>query len=983
MSANLKKTEFTAQGSLDRIELLISQGKIDQATKELNRYKEESRVNPGSIKEGWVNFLSAKVAQENAEYNVARELALKSFDALRVSTENRKIGKILLLLSRIYSSLGEMDETESYARDALATFRRIRDRAGIFDCYNKLAWVLYVRGDYEKSAKYLKEAIESLRSHAAGNERVAMSLTRYSSNLARTYIKSGEWDDAADLLKTCIDENRLHNMRDSLVINLLSLGYLSILRRNQRQAWYCLEEAKHILEQSKQFRRESIIYQEYLGLYYMEFGELKKAVETLNKGISGAEEIAPQSALSSQLYRYRAQAFLALGDYARSTEDSEKALRTATKIGEKIEIAHSFRVLGISQFKLDQKEAGAEYLRKAEELFAGLSTKFDQALALLDFARENFIHGSEYEYRRAQAHLVTARFAFEEMEARYWVADSWLVEAELHSRFGRYDLALKGVEEAEALFGALGETEKTNSARLARHGLEKNLVDCALSPQNEFLLFKSYLSDNEYKNVRQGTLDENLEVLARRIGADHAFIGVYGSSVDDFRVLAAVKFGDDRARDLCRLLSQEQLQKLEGRPVFATAPDFAQANGLSAFLKKMQDATSVMIVPLQVSDQKIGLLLLQKDAAGLGGKFFGQKDINFAVAFSDVIAFKAIEAEQNALAEDNRRLRLQLEETCVFPNVITQDEEMLRMLERVLQVKDSPISILIEGETGCGKDLVAKTIHYNSVRAKKRFITVNCAALPETLLESELFGYKRGAFTSADRDKAGLFEEADGGTFFLDEIGEMPLSIQVKLLRVLEEQEVVRLGETSGRRVDVRVLSATNRDLKEAMEKGVFRQDLYYRLSALTLRIPSLRERSEDIPLLIEHFMNQSDRKVDLSPEVFNRLLEHSWPGNVRELENEIKKLVLLCDSSDVVDVNLLSKKFFKSTAQDSSPELPELDIKSDGFSLYGYLESFERKYLEQALKENKWVKKHAAATLKIPESTLRLKMKQYGIQKP
>jgi transcriptional regulator with GAF, ATPase, and Fis domain/predicted negative regulator of RcsB-dependent stress response len=983
MSANQENTKFTAVGSLEKAELLISQRKFDEAVKELDSFRSEYKPVRGSVADGSALLLAAKVALAKADYSTALELAQHSFEMLRTTTENKKLGDVQLLLSKIYSSTGNLDESESFARDALATFRRIRDRAGIFSCYNKLAWALQVRGEYDKAAKYLKEAIESLRSHSHDNEKVAISLTRYQANLARIYILTGNWDEASDLLQTCIEKNRLHNVKSSLVVNLLSLGYLCTLRRNQRQAWYCFEEVRHLLDQERQYRRESTILKEYLGRYYLEFGEHKKALEVLTSGITEAEAIAPQSSLSSQLHRYRAEVHVALGDYTRAAEDAEKAHQVARLIGEKIEVAHSLRILGIAKFRLDQIDVGVEYLRKAEEMFGELSDRFDRARALLDFATDGFVHNSEYEYRRAQAHIVSARFVFEELSARFATGESWTVEGSLHARFGRYDLALKALEEAEDLFGALGETERTRVVRLMRQDFEKRLVENALSQRNEFLLFRNYLTEGEYKNVRQGTLEENLDVLARRTGADRAFIGVFGGADEPVSILCAVRCGVDRVQTLCRSLTSDHIARLGGKPVFATAPDFANLNGLSQIMKGFPDVTSVIMLPLSVSDRKLGVLVLQKDVAGLGGRFFGQKDLNFAVAFADVIAFKAVECEQQKLAEDNRRLRLQLEDKCAFPNVITRSDEMLRMLDRVVQVKDSPISILIEGETGCGKDLLAKTIHYSSIRAKRRFVSVNCAALPETLLESELFGYKRGAFTGADRDKAGLFEEADGGTFFLDEIGEMPLSIQVKLLRVLEDQEVVRLGETTGRKVDVRVLSATNRDLKQAMESGIFRQDLYYRLSAMTLRIPPLRERREDIPLLIEHFLQQSERKVALSPEVLAMFVEYSWPGNVRELENEIKKLALLCDPTNTVDSSLLSKKFAKHTTGASLPDIPTVDISSSDFSLYNYLESFERTYLLKALSEHRWVKKHAASALKIPESTLRLKMKQYDIKQP
>ncbi len=983
MSANLSKTEHVAPGSLDHIELLISELRIDDAAQELENYRSRLKANPSPIAQGWERYLSARISLSRADYRTALELAKKSFDALRTTTENSKIGKILLLLAKISLALGDMEETESYTRDALAAFRRIRDRAGIFSCYNKLAYVHFVRGSYGKSAKYLRRTIDSLRGHAVENEKAAISLARYSANLARVYILTGDWDKAAELLEACIEKNHQYGVKRSLILNYLSLGYLSTLKRSQRHAWYCLEEARHLIEKEPQYLREAVILKEYLGKYYTEFGESEKAVKVLSAGMIEADQIAPDSALTSQLCRLRAEAFLSLGEFEDALADAERSLLVAEKLGEKVEIAHSLRLAGIAKVRLGEKKCGVRFLHKSEEAFSGLGDKYEKARALLDFATDGFVHDSEYDYRRAQAHIVTARFTFEELESRYYLAETWMVEAALHERYGKYDLALRAVEEAEGLFGSLGEIDRTRMVRAMRQAMESKLVDHALSPQNEFLLFKEYLNDNEYMNVRQGSLTANLDVLTRRIGADCAIVAIGNSADSGFKVLASVRLEDDRARSVLRQVRPSNINELNGRPVFASAPDFAGANGFSNLIDQFPEATSVMLLSLRISDRETGMLLLTRDAASLGGKFFGQRDLNFAVAFSDVIVFKAIEQEQQELAEDNRRLRQQLGEKCAFPNIVTRDETILRLLDRVVQVKDSPISILIEGETGSGKDLIASALHYNSIRAGKRFISVNCAALPETLLESELFGYKRGAFTGADRDKAGLFEEADGGTFFLDEIGEMPLSIQVKLLRVLEDQEVVRLGETSGRKVDVRVLSATNRDLKVAMAEGVFRQDLYYRLSALTLKIPPLRDRRSDIPLLIDHFMEKSERQIRFDPEAARKLIEYSWPGNVRELENEIRKLVLLCDSSGVVDTDLLSRKFTRDQSASEAPDIPELDISANGFSLYSYIEEFEKKYLTKALSQHNWVKKHAAAALKIPESTLRLKIKQYGIQKP
>jgi transcriptional regulator with PAS, ATPase and Fis domain len=270
------------------------------------------------------------------------------------------------------------------------------------------------------------------------------------------------------------------------------------------------------------------------------------------------------------------------------------------------------------------------------------------------------------------------------------------------------------------------------------------------------------------------------------------------------------------------------------------------------------------------------------------------------------------------------------------------------------------------------------------LRRDKRFISVNCAALPETLLESELFGYRRGAFTGADRDKPGLFEEADGGTFFLDEIADMPLSVQAKILRVLEEKELVRLGESVPRKVDVRIVSATNKDLKLEMEERRFRQDLYFRLAALTYKLPSLADRREDIPLLVEHFLSGSNKRI--SAETMKSLVAYDWPGNVRELDNEIKKLVLLAGASETIPPDILSTKIFSDNRSKAAsdghfgPDVTGAVEFGEQYSLYDYLARHERQFIVKALKERNGVKKHAAALLNIPESSLRLKIKEYNI---
>jgi transcriptional regulator with GAF, ATPase, and Fis domain/uncharacterized protein HemY len=336
-----------------------------------------------------------------------------------------------------------------------------------------------------------------------------------------------------------------------------------------------------------------------------------------------------------------------------------------------------------------------------------------------------------------------------------------------------------------------------------------------------------------------------------------------------------------------------------------------------------------------------------------------------------------------------------------FDNVITQNGEMREVIEKLKQIRDYDISILLEGETGTGKDLIAKAVHYSGKRKDRRFIPVSCAALPETLLENELFGHKKGAYTGADKDETGLFEEAEGGTLYLDEIAEVPMSTQVKLLRAIEEKEIVRLGETTPRKINVRIISSTSKDLKKSIQDGIFRQDLYYRLNTFHIKIPPLKQRKEDIPLLVRHFLREYGSKAGnlkdfTTKEVVKRFSEYSWPGNVRELENELKRMVVLAQAgpSNGDPFSLLSERFYQFSEEIPSPLVggktdqlyPPGDMhqvaKTDA-SLFKKVEEFEKEKIIQALSQANWIKLRAAKLLGIPEATLRNKMKKYDIKIP
>jgi two-component system, NtrC family, response regulator PilR len=333
--------------------------------------------------------------------------------------------------------------------------------------------------------------------------------------------------------------------------------------------------------------------------------------------------------------------------------------------------------------------------------------------------------------------------------------------------------------------------------------------------------------------------------------------------------------------------------------------------------------------------------------------------------------------EKRHLRKENILLKREIESRTGFENFIGKSEPMQKIFSLIRQVADTKSTVLITGESGTGKELVARALHAHSSRNTHPFVTVNCGALPETLLESELFGYMKGSFTGAVANKQGLFEAANGGTIFLDEISTMTPALQVKLLRVLQEREFKRIGGTADIKVDVRVIAATNRELLADVSKGLFREDLFYRLNVIPIQLPSLRERKDDIPLLISYFLKKSSSGREpkkIAPEAMNRLLSHRWPGNVRELENTIERLSILA-SGDTIKLEYVPDSI---TSSPSGPELIPLDIPESGIDLESLLQNAERTMLYKALDKAGGVKTEAARILGLSFRSFRHRLQKF-----
>ncbi|HSW46254.1 MAG TPA: sigma 54-interacting transcriptional regulator [Phycisphaerae bacterium] len=394
----------------------------------------------------------------------------------------------------------------------------------------------------------------------------------------------------------------------------------------------------------------------------------------------------------------------------------------------------------------------------------------------------------------------------------------------------------------------------------------------------------------------------------------------------------------------------------------------------TAFFKGIDDKSSfttrgIIAAPMIKKDQTVGVVEVLNR---IGGEF-AESDLDLLLLFANLAASATSNAQAHErLKLENRGLRAGLDGGA---NIIGQSTALRQVLELCARVAGSNATVLILGETGTGKEIISRHIHANSQRRDKPFIAINCAALPETLLESELFGHEKGSFTGAIGQKIGRFELAHGGTLFLDEIGDISHSTQLRLLRVLQERELIRVGGIKTISCDVRVIAATNRDLTKAIQDGHFREDLYYRLNVFPIKTPPLRERREDIALLVDHFVKLAARQLNVpAPAVGNDALalltSYRWPGNIRELQNVTERAVLLIDGPTVEPQHLPRE------IVGDEPEL--LRDKSDS-SLWGY----EKALIQRALKEAGWNQTKAAKALGISRDNLRYRVKKYEIEKP
>ncbi len=919
----------------------------------------------------------AHVLTDTGSYRAARRYARYAYTVLRDTDDHRTVGQVGVTLGLIASRLGRSSEAIEWLQNAAATFRRIDDTDGLVAALNNLGLVYKNLQEWREATRFLEQALRL-------DERAGLyaRMRGHNQNLGIIRYRLGQWDLA--------EENFRHSLKISLetghlqgeAVALLALGRLSRRRRQFERAEEHFRRAAMLAAQVGA-QREQVLASEFLAELHLDRGDAGSAIALLEPALLEARGLAPSGDLAAEVETRLGLALLAGGRVDEAQAHLLQGAAIAERLGDRIEQAIAERALA----RLDAMRgnaAGIEMkLRASAQCFEQLGEPFELATSLAQWATDVALLPSSTRLRlRLDPVADAAKRAatlFRQLNVPPLAAESLLALARLEAEREHYDQALSLLEQAEQWLAESGDPDASERAEGLRRELERQYVAVSLSTCNEFRALEEANRLFRETSDMDAVLSQTVKLAVEHTGGDRGFVA-FSTGGGRLDVVAQHGLGRDRARRVLRVIEGiGGARIIESGPIFSSRVS-ADPRFHVALADALEGVGSLVCVPLNFPSQSVGLVYVDRLNDNLLGAF-KQRELNLLAVLANSAGVAIVEAQRSLLLAENRELRDKLKPSPGMDRIVSQSREMTNIITLLSKVGDSSATVLFMGETGTGKGLFAQVLHEVSNRRNRPFVQVNCAALPEQLLESELFGYVHGAFTGAVRDKTGLFEEAEGGTIFLDEIEKIPESVQAKLLHVLDRSEIRPVGATRNRKVDARVICATGCDLRERIKEGRFLEDLYYRLNDITVRVPALRERREDIPVLVQHFLAHYARQMEkqvagLDPDVMRLFLEYPWRGNVRELEKTLKRMVVLAEDGESLGLSLLPSELRETPV----PETPVL--KTNGRSLRNNISELEKKMIAEALDRTRWNKARAARDLGLSYPTLLAKIRTLQIER-
>ena len=940
-----------------------SKGQLEEAATALARSREFLKGAEFDLEYGIVLRCGAEVLIAQGQAESALRDADLAMDILKTGAAHAEYARAQTIAAECHARLGHAAEYEQLNLDALATYRRIEDQAGIANVYNNLGVAYKNACQWDKAVRALTQARDLCEKLG-----LTRKLARTLNNLGIVYTKTREFDEAITHLRRA--RRLVQQLGDmaTLVSVLNSMGRALVQAGRYAQAEKYLLQAR-VLAEKHHLARSQALADEFLGDMMLEQGRLDEARENYESGLRKARALAPKGDVVGELLRRIADLELRGGLRSQSIATARRALKICQGCGEEHEIGFIHRVMGRAYVALGRRRLAVESLQASVEAFEATRNPYELAWSRTLLAEAHMAQYGREALLRAAREAQAAVETFRRLEEDRGYCHAGIVLAQAHKGLGNHDDGLLVLYDLERICEECPDHGLLLQVRTLRKDFEGALVAGTSGAANQLNLFSELYA---LANPARG-FDEQLQTMLRslcsRTESSGAFVALMLPGHKEPLLKGAFGLEKSEALGLARTFVASGLTPYVSAHVQDTLaerhPEVARRAG------------AICCQPLRFEERQLGLLYLERPRSQ-GPAAFSQDEVDFVATYANLAGVVLLEL----FREDFRDPEPESAAVSLHPalrRIITADPSMYQVLALAEKVARSNCTVLISGETGTGKGLLAQCLHLMSERAARKFIALNCAALPEQLLESELFGHVRGAFTGAETTKMGLLEAAHNGTVFLDEVGKTSLFMQGKLLQFLDSSEVRPVGSNEFRKVDVRVICASKSDLRREVEEGRLLEDLYYRLNDFPIAIPPLRQRRIDIKLLIDHCLRKYAVDLNKRDPVFSRqaiqlLQQYDWPGNVRELEKCVKRAVILADEGRPITVQHLPEeiKFLER-------RIPEAAVVCEGMSLREHLARVEADLIGATLRKAAGNKSEAARILGISYPSLLQKIKVYG----
>ncbi len=908
---------------------------------------------------------------ELSQLNECLRVAKMAFAVLALTDEHKEVAHLQAIMGVAHHRLGRMEKAEEFYSDSLATYRRIGWDLGIANLLNNLAVIKKNNCEWE-SALSLMDKATSLAKQIGSSS----LLPGFYLNQGVTLTKSNRLGEAKPLFDKGRNVARSLGDQVNLCRLLLASGNLETQDGRLAHAEELLMEGKNLAEQNR-YLREATIADEYLGDVLLARGLPEKALFNYQLGLEKSRTIASGNDLEGELLRRSAEAHLAAGRFSDAIALSQAAVAVCEQCGEVYELAFCHLVLAKAYSGSHDRQMLKHHFQDAISIFKEQGLVKQWCQTILEFSAERRGDAPEAELLLMRRYLMDAQD-----QGASSVSDSMLCKvlkalALVQIQLKQFDDALLSVFELERQAIGLDDEGLNHTIVQIREQIELGLVGGSESSETHLEAISNIpglFSNNDSSVFRN--LVSVLTAGMERVGADNGFIAMTEESIPGapLKIVSLSGLTENLAGQLSAWFSNHLAENENSGMSFFSRLD--GDNELIENIPAMQSViASCVFMPIALKDRNFGMLFLGKEPKSALGASFGRNSLDFLTTYMGFLALFRVEKSKS---KDTLEVETPIQRIESFENIITQSDKMLEVLGLAQKVAPSNLTVLLNGETGTGKGLLAYSIHALSQRCDQRFLQINCAAIPDALLESELFGHVKGAFTGADSNKKGLLESAEGGTVFLDEIGKMPLNMQGKLLQFLDSKTIRPVGGDRELQIDVRLIAASKTDLHVAAHNGNFLEDLYYRLLDFPLVIPPLRERLGDVPLLTRHFVQRFAQEISAELPVIDHsfmeaLTRSSWPGNVRELEKTVKRAIVLAQNDGALCPEHLPGSFEISAEAVASLSEAVNPLKDT-------LAKIECREISRALLISEGNKSQAARTLKISYPNLLKKIRHYGI---